>query len=270
MQVYFGIVHVLHAEGTADIGGENTNLVGRHVQDFCKAGLVAGDALGRNLQRETLAGLVVGRQRHARLHRDDGDAGVDDVELGHMRGGSKRRVDLRGVAIVIVERDVVGDVVVEQRRAGLGGFRSVGHGGQRRDIEFDGFSGIARLRQRFRDHEGHGIADEAHLVGRKRGAVGLQQRCAVAALQRQAAGEGVVAGGFEILASPDAEHARHRLGGRRVDAPDDSVGMAGPDHEAIGLAGQRRSRRCTCPCRGPACRPPCGARAAPHHIFAVR
>ena len=137
-----------------------------------------------------------------------------------MRGSSKRRVDLGGVAIVIIERDVVRDVIVEQRRAGLGGFRGIGHGRQRLDVEFDRFRRVARLRQRFRDHEGHGIADEAHLVGRQRRAVGLQQRRAVAALQRQAAGEGVVAGGFKVLAGPDAEHARHRPGGRRVDTPD--------------------------------------------------
>ena len=156
-----------------------------------------------------------------------------------MRCGRERRVDLGGVAIVIIERDVVGDVIVKQRRAGFGRFRGIGHGRQRLDVEFDRFSGIARLRQCFRDHEGHGIADEAHLVGRKRKAVGLQQRRAVAALQRQAAGEGVVAGGFEVLAGPDTEHARHRLGGGRVDTPDDPVGMAGPHHEAVGLTRQR-------------------------------
>ena len=58
----FGIVHVLHAEGTADIGGENANLVGRHVQDLGKAGLVAGNALGRHLQRETLGSPCRRRQ----------------------------------------------------------------------------------------------------------------------------------------------------------------------------------------------------------------
>ena len=115
-----------------------------------------------------------------------------------MRRAGERRVDLGGVAIVIVERDVVGDVVVELRRAGFGRFRGIGHGGQRLDVEFDGFRRVARLRQRLRDHEGDGIADKAHLVGRQRHAVGLQQRRAVAALQRQAAGEGAVAGGGEI------------------------------------------------------------------------
>ena len=206
----FGIVDVLHAERAADIGGQDANLVVRHVEDLRQRHLVAGDALGRNLQRVALARLVVGRQRHARLHRHHGDAGIDDVELGDMRGAGECGLDLGGVAIVIVERDVVGDVIVELRRAGLGGFGGVGHGGQRLDIEFDGFGGVARLRQRLGDHEGYGIADEAHLVGHQRGAVGLQQRRAVAALQRQAAGEGIVIGGREIRAGPDPEHAGHR------------------------------------------------------------
>ena len=155
-----------------------------------------------------------------------------------MGGGGEGGVDLGGVAIVIVERDVVGDVIVELRRAGLGGFRGVGHGRQRIDIEFDGFGGVARLRQRLGDHEGHGIADKAHLVGHQRRAVGLQQRRAVAVLQRQAAGEGVVIGGGEVGAGPDPEHAGHRLGGRGVDAADDAVGVAGAHHPGIGLPRQ--------------------------------
>ncbi len=199
---------------------------------------VAGDALGRNLDRVALAGLVVGGERRARLHRHHGDAGVDDVELCHMRGAGERGLDLGGVAIVIVQRHVVGDVVVELRRAGLGGFLGVGDGGQRIDIEHDGFGGIARLRQRLGDHERHGVADIAHLVGHQRGAVGLQQRRAVAVLQRQAAGEGAVTGGGKIGSGPDAEHARHRLGGRRVDAAEDAVGVAGTHDPGIGLAGQ--------------------------------
>ena len=106
----------------------------------------------------------------------------------------ERRVELGGVAIVIVERDIVRDVVVELRRAGLGRLGGVGHGGQRIDVDHHGFGGVARLRQRLGHHEGHGIADKAHLVGHQRRAVGLQQRRAVAVLQRQSAGEGGVVG----------------------------------------------------------------------------
>ena len=155
-----------------------------------------------------------------------------------MRGGGEGGVDLGGVAVVIVQRHVVGDVIVELRRAGLGGFGGIGHGRQRIDIDFDRFGGIAGLRHCFGDDEGDGIADIAHLVGHQRGAVGLQQRRAVAALQRQAAGEGSVIGGGEIGSGPDPEHAGHRPGGRGVDAADDAVGMAGTHHPGVGLAGQ--------------------------------
>ena len=131
-------------------------------------GPVAGDALGRDLDGVALAGLVVGGERRARLHRHHGDAGVDDVEFGHMGGAGKSGLDLGGVAIVIIQRHIVGDVIVELRRAGLGGFRGVGDGGQGIDIEHHGFAGVARLRQRLGDHEGDGIADIAHLVGHQR------------------------------------------------------------------------------------------------------
>ncbi|MEY9206531.1 hypothetical protein ABIF05_005641 [Bradyrhizobium elkanii] len=69
--------------------------------------------------------------------------------------------------------------------------------------------------------------------------VGLLERRAVTVLQRQAAGEGVVAGGRKVGAGPDPEHARHRLGGRGIDPLDESMGMRGANHPAVRLAGQR-------------------------------
>ncbi len=187
--------------------------------------LVAGHALGRNLDGVAFALLVEGRQRDARLHRDHGDPGVDDVELRHVGGAGKCRLDPGGVAIVIIERDVIRDVVVELGRAGLDRLRRIGDGRQRVDVEHHGFRGVTRLRQRLRHHEGHGIADIAHLVGHQRGAVGLQQGCAVAVLQRQAADEGCILGLRKVGPGPDPEHARHGPGGHCVDAADDPVRM---------------------------------------------
>ena len=155
-----------------------------------------------------------------------------------MRGGSERRTDLVGVAVMIIERDVAGDVVVKLRRARFCRLSGIGHGRQRLDVEFDGFRRVSGLRHSFRDHERDGIADEADLVGRKRRAVGLQQRQAVAALQRQTAGEGVVAGGRQIGAGPDPEHAGQGLGRRGIDALDDAMGMGGAHNPGIGLSGE--------------------------------
>ena len=234
----FGIADILHAEGAADIGGENADLVVRHVEDLGQRRLVAGNALRGHLQRVALGLVVVMRQRHARLHRDDSHAGVDDVEPGHMRRLGEGRLDPGGVAIVIVERDIVRDVIVKLRCAGFCRFGRAGDGRKGLDVNLDCFCCIARPRQRFRHHDGNGIADEAHLVDGKRRPVGLQERRAVAALQRQAAAEGIVVGGGEVGTGPHPEHARHCLGGLGVDALDDAVGMAGTDDPGVGLVGQ--------------------------------
>ena len=75
---------------------------------------------------------------------------------------------------MVIQRHIVGDVIVELRRAGLCRFLRLGDGRQRIDIHHNGLRGIARLRQRLGNHERHGIADIAHLVGHQRGTVGLQ------------------------------------------------------------------------------------------------
>ena len=155
-----------------------------------------------------------------------------------MGGGGESGLDLGGVAIVIIQRHVVWDVIVKLRRAGFCSLFGAGDGGQGIDIEHHRFAGIARLRQRLGHDEGYGVADIAHLVGHQRAAVGLQQRGAVAVLQRQATGEGAVIGGGKIGSGPDAEHAGHFFGGRRVDPADNSVGMAGAHDPRIDLAGQ--------------------------------
>ena len=99
-----------------------------------------------------------------------------------MRGAGKGGFDPGGIAIVIVERDIAGDVIIELRGAGFCRLRRIGHRGQRLDLKLHGFRSIARLRHCFRHDEGDGVADEAHLVARQRRAVGLQQRGAVAVL----------------------------------------------------------------------------------------
>ena len=155
-----------------------------------------------------------------------------------MGGAGEGRIDLGGVAIVIVERDVVRDVIVELRRAGLGRVGGIGHGRQRLDVELDGFGGIARLRHRLGHDEGHGIADIAHLVGRQRHAVGLQQRRAVAALQRQTADEGPVVGRARSAPVQTPSTPGIALAAVVSMPLDDAVGVAGADDPGIGLPRQ--------------------------------
>ncbi len=85
-----------------------------------------------------------------------------------MRGAGECRRDLAGVAIVIVERDIAGRPVVQQRCARLHRVARTGDRRQRIDIDDDRLGRILGLRQSFGDDERDRIADTAHLVGGQR------------------------------------------------------------------------------------------------------
>ena len=95
---------------------------------------------------------------------------------GDVRGLGEGLGDLRGIAVVVIEHDVAGHVVVELRRAGRGGLARLGDRRQRLDVELDRLGGVLRLHPRLGDHEGHRVADEAHLVGGQRLALRLPIR----------------------------------------------------------------------------------------------
>ena len=75
--------------------------------------------------------------------------------------------DFGGIAIVIVERDVVRHLVEHKRRARLYRFGWLEHHGQRFDVERDSFGRIFGLRHGFCDHAGNRIAHETHLITSK-------------------------------------------------------------------------------------------------------
>ena len=82
---------------------------------------------------------------------------------------AKAAADLLAVAEVIVERDVARHVVIDaaarpDATASSGSY----HGRQRLDVDLDRLGGVLCLQHGLCHHEGDGIADEAHLVGRQR------------------------------------------------------------------------------------------------------
>ena len=119
--------------------------------------------------------------------------------------------------IMIVERDVVGDVVEQLRRAGLDRLARPRDGGQRLDVEHDRFGRLLGLDRGLRDHAGDGVADETDLVDRERRPRRLLHRSAVAVLERRHAFEAAVAGRLQVGAGIDREHAGHCLRGGGVD-----------------------------------------------------
>ena len=232
----FGIDRCLHAERAADIAGQHMHLVGSHAEDIDELALHAERALAADVHRVAAGVLVERRDRGARLHRVDDEAAVDQPQPGDVRGLREGLRDLGGIAVEVVERDVAGHVVIELRRAFGRGFARPGDGGQRLDLDLDRFGRILRLRRRFGDHHRERIADEAHLVGRQRGALRLLHLGAVAVLERHDAFERAI--GRKVMAGVDREHAGHALRGAHVDPPDDAVGVAAAHEHRIGLAGQ--------------------------------
>ena len=234
----FRIGRRLHAERAADVAGQHPDLFRRHVEDSGKLAAHAERALAADVQNEALGLGVIGRDRRARLHRVDDHAIIDEPEANDVGGARECLRDLVGIAIVIIERDVVRRFLVERRRAGFCRLARPGHRGQRLDLDRDRLGGFACLNRGLGDHERQRIADEAHLVGRQRRPRRLAHLGAVAILECHDAFERAVAGGREILAGERAEHARHGARRRHVDVADHAVPMAAAHHRRIGLAGQ--------------------------------
>ena len=231
----FGIGRALHAERTADIAGHDPHLRRLDVEQLGHLVLEAEHALAAGVERRAIALLVVVTDRRTRLHRADDDAVADEAQLGHMRGLGEGFGDLGAVAVLEVGADILWHVVEHQRRARLGGGAGFGDGGQRLDVEHDGFRGVLGLRQRLGDHEGHRIAHEVHLLGGERIACRRLHLRAVAVGRHHHRLERTVACRVEILAGPDAEHARHLPGFVGVDAPDQPVRDLAAHHHGIGL-----------------------------------
>ena len=188
----FRIDRRLHAERTADVAGEDVHLVRRGLHGAGHAGLQPHHALADRMQRVALFGLVVFADGGAGLHRVDDQPRVENFQLHLVRGAGEGGGHLLGVAVVIVERDVVGDILEDRRRAVRVRLGEVDHHGQRLDVEFDRFSGVLGLQQRIRHHAGDRIAHEADFVGRQHGAARLLHVGAVAALEWQRRLDGAV------------------------------------------------------------------------------
>ena len=84
--------------------------------------------------------------------------------LGAREGGLGRRA----VADQRIDADVRAVVLVQQRRAGLGGIRCKGHARQRLVVDRDLLGALLGRGDRLGDHDGQRLADEARLVVRQR------------------------------------------------------------------------------------------------------
>jgi hypothetical protein len=232
----FGVGRALHAERAADIAGHDPHLRGLDAEQLGHLVLEAKHALAAGVERRAVGRLVVVADRRARLHRADDDAVADQAQLGHVGCLGEGLVHLGDVAVEEVGADIVRRFVEHDRRTGLGGGTRLGDGGQCLDVEHDGLGRVLRLRRGLGHHERHRVAHEAHFVSRKRIARRRLHLRAVALRHHHHGLERAVARVVEVLAGPDAEHARHlaRLVG--VDAFQQAVRHLAAHHHGVDLA----------------------------------
>ena len=153
-----------------------------------------------------------------------------------MRGACESRFHRFVIAVLIIERNIAGHVVVELRGAVARCFFSRNHRRQRLDIDSDRLGRILGLRQRLSDHASDGIADIAHAIHWQRRATRFFQRRAVAIGKSNEAFERAII--FQVGAGIDREHTRHLRRRFGVDTADDPMRIAAANHDAIDLAGQ--------------------------------
>ena len=164
-QRVFAIGKQLCAEAAADVGADHPHLFHRHLQhhaaqDFAQAMA----ALAADRQRQVIALGVVFGDRGARFHEVGDDARIDDRYFGDRMRLGKGGLGCLLVADRHVEQHIAGLVGPDLRRALLDGVDEADHRGQRRPFDVDRLDRVAGLVDGIGDHEGHGVADMAHLV----------------------------------------------------------------------------------------------------------
>ncbi len=264
----FGIGLRLHAEGAADIAGER-----RAAWPAARRGSRRAGRAGRTRPGSPTWKVKRSLLRHRRTAIAargsmalTTSAVVDEREPRHMRGLGEGRLHLLGVAIVIVERDIVGHVVEQLRRAGLDRRRwrvvTAGSGSMSSD---DRFGRVLRLRSRvsaITQATGSPTKRTLSTASAGRGGlfIGVPSRFLSGGTHLSAA----IAGRLQVGPGIDGEHARHRARRRGVDAPEHAMGMARPHDRRIGLAaegsGHRYSGLRRARARDPRCAAPAGRR----------
>ena len=219
----------LDAEAAALVARrDDAHLLGRDVEDVREREPVDMRALGGEPAGHAV-GLVPLEERAAGLHRRDAAAVAGEALAHHDIGtvedlldrGLVRRlgVGVGAAGEIHLEDDVVFPALVDDGRAFLERALGIADIGERVVVHHDrlgrvlGDIGVAR------DHRRHRLAVPLHLAHGQRpvGGIGGGQRRLHHGLRH---GQDFV---FDVVPGDDRDHARHRLCGAHVDAPDPGV-----------------------------------------------
>ena len=218
---HVGIAEDLRPEGAADVRADAADLVlrdARHEGGQEEPLDVRG--LARHPDRVFLGPRVVEPDVAPDLHRVRDEAMVYEPFLDDDLGLCERLLGALLVADGPVEHDVVRGVVVELRRAGLGGLFSIDHGRERLVVDLDRLECVDRLLGRLGDDGRHPLARPLDRIGGENAGGADVVRDARRAAGRPGHGQRIPR---DIGPDDGREHARHRLGRGRIDRADVGV-----------------------------------------------
>ena len=218
-----GVEERLHAEAAADVGREDAHLGS---VDLERTGQDVGEqpaALRAGVQRDRARGGIEVGDRRARLDRVRDQPVVDHAQPGDVGRLGERGVDGGAIAVLPVERQIVGHVVVHQWLAGLGCGFGIGHRGQRFVVDRDQLGRVLGLARGLGDHERDIVADMAYPIDAQHRTQPVLALRAVTIFHGDAARQGVAAGRRVFRAGDHRQHPGRSL--RRVDLDGLDPGM---------------------------------------------
>ena len=162
-QHMFGIQKQLHAEATADIGGDNAEMIFRQVEDAAGQKLPHQPRpLGIGVQSPFSAGRIIIRHRRAGFHAGDDNAVIHHGQARNMRSLGEKRVGLVLVTDMPIKAGIVRRTRPDLWLAWLGRAGKIGSGGQDVVFHLNRLSGIARGLGAFGHHKGDRVTHMAH------------------------------------------------------------------------------------------------------------
>ena len=170
-------------------------------------GLDIRGALARQAELERFVCRVVERDAGLRLHRIAGDALRAQADPHDMRRLGKSWLGARPIAVFIVERQIVGQLLVQADGAVSDRLAGLDHDRQVLVFDLDELGRVLRQGLGLRDHQRHGLADEADAAVRQRGAKRDAQRAAADPLEERHRRRALPAGGDGIVGRHDIEDA---------------------------------------------------------------
>ena len=217
---------ILHAEGAADISGQDAKSVSRHLENVPGQG--SGELvgpLGTGMEDEASALGFVVADRGTRLQGCDDHAVVDHLEFHHTIGRSETAADRRSITHLPVQHHISRRLLPQLWRIVSKGPGGAGHGIERMVVDLDRFTCISGRLTRLRHHESHRFADMSDPAGRQNRVRNGRDGRSVPVGDRARERQGADSLSLQVGGGQDKVHTGRGAGFSAVDASDGGVRM---------------------------------------------